>query len=72
MDGNSHKNSSTAAIKTHGLRLIKGGSQDARQIDSSQSTATAKPSKRAVNPLLKQLNALAEAIDQDVAQILKL
>ena len=74
MDGNNQRkkdSASTAQIITpraHGLRLVKGGATDI----STPAPTDAAAKKRPKNPLLAQLNALADAIDQDVAQILKL
>ena len=65
--------------KSHGLRLIKGGgSIDGNNIQTSEPpeqpvvTLSAVPKKSIRNPLLTQLSALADAIDNDVKNILKL
>ena len=71
MDGQNKKLQSKVVQKSHGLRLIKGGTDDCG-IKTTSPLNGASPSKRAINPLVKQLSALADAIDQDVAQILKL
>jgi hypothetical protein len=83
MDGQNKKNPSDVITKTHGLRLIKGGvsTPTAHQTSSAHGGLSANPSANTyrntrvnplINPLIKQLSALADAIDQDVAQIMKL
>jgi hypothetical protein len=86
MDGQNN-NPKNNQKPNHGLRLIRGGSSQ-QTIPSTQSSSAraefdhqveitkptlvtpSKPVRR--NPLLMQLNALADAIDNDVKQILKL
>lgn len=52
---------------SHGLRLVKGQASSTKSI--SDSSASPKTSK---SPLIKQLAALADAIDSDVKQLLNL
>lgn len=80
-------NNSNGQKPSHGLRLIRGGasqhgtptapSNQATTLQKVESTPTkltvvtpAKPKR--TNPLLMQLNALADAIDNDVKQLLNL
>ena len=71
MDG---KNPKIQQPRAHGLRLIKGAATPVNDIstrDMPAMTSTVAPAKKNRNPLLAQLNALADAIDNDVIQILK-
>ena len=64
------KNSrSTPDLPRRGLRLVKGGKDTAPSHDAANEQA---PKKRPVNPLARQLAALSDAIDRDVAQLLNL
>ena len=72
MDGQDPKSKRS---NNHGLRLVKGGANDNRDKDRTDRTVTGNVTdgatpKRIRNPLLAQLNALADAIDHDVNQIL--
>lgn len=71
MDG---KNPKVQPPRTHGLRLIKGAvspSNETVRRDMPAMTSTVAPAKKIRHPLLAQLNALADAIDNDIKQILK-
>jgi hypothetical protein len=71
MDG---KNPKVQTTGSHGLRLIKGAASPAHETpsrDMPAMTSTVSPTKKIRHPLLAQLNALADAIDNDVKQILK-
>jgi hypothetical protein len=71
MDG---KNPKVQTPRAHGLRLIKGAAspvQETPSRDMPAMTSTVAPTKKIRHPLLAQLNALADAIDNDVKQILK-
>ena len=71
MDG---KNPKVQPPRTHGLRLIKGAASPASDVpprDMPAMTSTVAPAKKIRHPLLAQLNALADAIDNDIKQILK-
>lgn len=74
MDGQNKKNHTNSTTKPHGLRLIKGGSTppSGRRPNSCANSSANSFSKSLSNPLIKQLSALADALEQDVAQILKL
>jgi hypothetical protein len=70
MDG---QNRSDKKQQGHGLRLIKGGidktDQTANDLDVNASQL---PKKRVKNPLITQLRAVTEAIENDVKMIMKL
>ena len=56
---------------THGLRLIKGhATNQTKSMNQTQEQPTTVNRKN--NPLVRQLSALADALDQDVKQLLNL
>ncbi len=70
MDG---QNRSNKKQQNHGLRLIKGGVDKTAQTSNDLDVnASQLPKKRVKNPLITQLSALTEAIENDVKMIMKL
>lgn len=57
----------------NGLRLVKGAVDSSDSIDSGSNMESSDKTKTHVkSPLIKQLNALADAIENDVKMILNL
>jgi hypothetical protein len=69
MDGQNPKQNPPP--RSHGLRLIKGSSASAHAADGDANNRY-EPSKGKKNKLVTQLSALADAIDNDVKQLLNL
>jgi hypothetical protein len=61
-----------AQTAMRGLRLVKGGRDEISQGQTQIELSAREEKKRPANPLVRQLAALSDAIDRDVAQLLNL